>query len=50
MPQEGITVQEYEEAIAKLGKFDWTNFESDEMPANEEDKFCSGGVCTIGPR
>lgn len=48
MPQQGISPEEYELAIAKIGKLDWSTFTGDgSTPANEDDKYCSGGICTL---
>lgn len=45
MPQEGITIQEYDEAVKQLGRLDWTEFTG--SPDAESEKYCSGGVCEL---
>jgi hypothetical protein len=47
MPQEGLSPAEYDTLVSQLCKFDWSGFTSQDVPENEEDKYCSGGVCTI---
>jgi hypothetical protein len=46
MPQEGLTKEEFEKLSAQIGKMDWSEFTGSE-PSNDEDKYCSGGICTV---
>ena len=43
-PQEGITLEEYERRVAQIKDLDWTNFIGSD---GEDEKFCTGGVCSI---
>lgn len=47
MPQEGLTREEYEEAVANLKRVDWTDFTGEASPDGEADKYCSGEGCVV---
>jgi len=44
MPEEGITLQEYERRLSEMPKVDWTSFEGGD---GEDEKYCTGDVCSV---
>jgi hypothetical protein len=46
MPQEGITEKEYKRLIKKIKPIDWSKLTGVDAN-NDEDKYCSGGVCSV---
>jgi ribonucleoside-triphosphate reductase len=47
MPQEGMTREEYDDAVSKLRRVDWADFTGESSPDGEADKYCSGEGCVV---
>lgn len=46
MPEEGISVQEYDDRVAAIGEFDWSKFGNSDGIDN---RYCQGDVCELVP-